>query len=496
VKKHFVTGLCATTAALTLSGAARADGGYFDGVKGAHAAGRGGAFTARADDVSAVELNPAGLTHIGTTIIQVGNRFSYNERTYQRNPTLDWSQAGTDETTPPPYVTFAKVRNKTPVQALDPFIGIASNFGLADWAFAFALFSPAGTAREVYPDDGAQRYMMTRRNAQMIDWNLSAAWKYHELFGLGVTLQSVAVPTLEYGLVIDGTPYPHGNPVSSGLDIRANVKGSDLFTLNAILGAWVRPTPNLEIGLSGQVLPSEIQTKSKLAVSFVHPDPTLPNDTVTLKRPSGPADDVTLTLPLPMTARLGARYRYLDGDREVFDVELDGVYETWSRVKNFRLDSNNIAASYRGQNVNIGVINIAKDWRDTFGIHLGGDFVVVPKRATVRAGVYYETPVGTPAYANIDFSDGPQYGGALGASVYFGKVEVAVAGEYRAQATVYVSDTDSRVYQQKPAGSCAAPYTDPAHCDLRYAGSPTPPVNGGTYGAYSIVGSLEATYRF
>jgi long-subunit fatty acid transport protein len=481
----------AFVSSVTLAPGARADGGYFSGSKGAHGSGRGGAFTARADDISAVSFNPAGLTHIGTTIIQVGNRFSYNERTFTRNPTLDYGESASS----PPYVTFPTVKNGAPWQALDPFIGVATNFGLEDWAFALAAYSPAGIAREVYPTDGGQRYMMVRRNAQIIDYNLSAAWKFHDVFGVGASLQWIAVPTLEYGLVIDGSTGDVGHPVTSPLDIRATVKGKDLFTLNAILGAWVRPTPNIELGLSGQILPSEINAKGKLSVGFVHPS-TLSGNTIDLQRNKKPADDVTLSLPLPMSLRLGARYRYLQGIHEVFDVEIDGVYETWSRVKNFRLDSNGLIATYSGNPVSVGGIDVAKKWQDTVGIHLGGDYVLVRNRATLRGGFYYETPVAPKAYSNIDFADGPQLGGALGASVFFGKLEVALATEYRGQATVHVSDAQARVYQAMPANGCTSPYTDPTKCDRAYLGQPGPPINGGTYNAYSMVASLEGIYRF
>jgi long-chain fatty acid transport protein len=493
--KARLLGISAALAGLAFASGARADGGYYSGVKGAVASGRGGAFVAKADDVSAVELNPAGLTHIGTTIIQIGNRFSYNQHSFTRNPTLDW---GVPAGTTPPYVEFPEVRNQTPWQALDPFIGIASNFGLEDWAFAAALYSPAGTAREVYPEDGGQRYMMVRRNAQMINYALSAAWKHQETFGFGATVKWIAVPSLEYGLIIDGSPYNMtANPVKSSLDIRADVKGKDLFTLNAILGAWVRPTPNLELGLSGQILPSTIHTQSNLSVAFAHPssDPSVDNS-ITLARNGTPANDVTLDLPLPMNVRLGARYRQMKEDYELFDVELDGNYETWSRVSTFRLDSNNLIASYRGQNVPIGVIDLQKSWQNTLGLHLGGDFAIVPKRMTVRAGVYYETPVSKPPYANIDFPQGAQFGGALGASIFVGKVQISLATEYRRQSQVYVADSDSRVYQQVPGSACKAPYTDASKCNAQYLGVPAPPVNGGTYNAYSLVGTLEAAYRF
>ena len=92
-------------------------GGYYTGVRGARASGRAGAFTASADDLSAVALNPAGLTRVNGTLVQVGNRFSYNAYEFTRAPTLDW---GNLDNRVPPYVEFAPARSQTPWQVLDP----------------------------------------------------------------------------------------------------------------------------------------------------------------------------------------------------------------------------------------------------------------------------------------------------------------------------------------------------------------------------------------
>ena len=97
-------------------------GGYFSGEKGAHASGRAGAFTAKADDIMAVAYNPAGLSKLDGWLLQVGNRFSYNAYEFTRKPTLDW---GNLENGVPPYVTFAPVENETPWQLLDPLLGAA-----------------------------------------------------------------------------------------------------------------------------------------------------------------------------------------------------------------------------------------------------------------------------------------------------------------------------------------------------------------------------------
>ncbi len=181
-----------------------ADGGYYQGALGARAAGRGGAFVARADDVTAVSINPAGLAALDGTVIEVGNQFAYNGYDYTRAPTIDYGQTPT----PTQPTTFAKVHNGTPWQALLPFVGASSHLGLRDWAFALAGFAPPGISREQFPQDGGQRYMMVNREAIILDVAASAAWKFHDLFGVGVTLEWITVPRLDYSLVINANPAP------------------------------------------------------------------------------------------------------------------------------------------------------------------------------------------------------------------------------------------------------------------------------------------------
>ena len=470
-----------------------AGGGYFNGTKGSRAAGRAGAYVAKADDIAAVGFNPAGLAHIGTTLIQVGNRFSYNAHSYTRAPTLDW---GNPEDGIPSYVEFDEVENGKPWHLLDPILGVTTNFGLKDWQFAFAAYAPAGVREEEYPVEGGQRYMMVSRDAMMLNYSLSAAWKLKQILGIGASVQLIAMPKLKYSLVIDGDAQSTagGNAVGSDFDILATTEGSDLFTLNAVIGAWYRPKPFLEFGISAQVIPANISAESTLTVQPLHPD-AVPGG-VTLLRNDEPADDVTVGLPLPMTFRAGARYRQLEGEKELFDIELDVTYETWSRVDQFLLDSNGMEAKVQDNFIDVGQIAVAKQWRDTVTIALGGDYAVVPDRFTARAGAYFETAVSDDAYANIDFAGGQFAGFALGGSAFFGKVEVAVAYEFRGMSTVSVSEADGQVYQQTPGSQCAPPYTTAERCQAPYAGKPGPTVNGGTYNAHSHIASLDVLYRF
>ena len=473
---------------------AMAEGGYYSGTLGAEATGRGGAFTAKADDLTAVSYNPAGLAKIGATLIQVGNTFSCNASSFTRAPTLDYGQHPNSETGQYPLVPFAKVNNQQPWQTLDPMLGVASNLGLRNWGFALAAYAPPGISREGFPLSGGQRYMMVSREAIILNYVASVAWKYRDVFGIGATAQWIDVPRLNYSLVIDGSVFSQtANPVSSPYDMLATSKGTSAFTFNAVLGAWYRPVPFLELALSGQVVPANVVAHSNLSVTALDPG-TLGDVTLTRNGPA--ASDVTLTLPLPMLFRSGARYRHLEGKREIFDIELDVEYETWSRVKRFSIDTNGLVANAQSvHDIALGTINIDKNWRDTVAVRLGGDYALMPDRLTLRAGAYFESAVASPAYLDVDFPGGLELGGSLGASLFLRRFELAIAYQLRVQPSVSVSEADARVYQQVPGSPCLSPYTS-SSCNPNILGQPSPVVNAGTYSATTQLVALDVLYRF
>jgi len=375
---------------------------------------------------------------------------------------------------------------------LDPLLGVSTDLGLDDFRFALTIVAPPGIGREEYSVNGGQRYMMVSRNAQMIDYTASVAWQPDETFGFGASFVWIAVPSLTYQLVVDGHFSNDAYPVSSPYDMLATIDGSDLFTPNLILGGWYRPQPFLEIALSGQILPAQIATDSTLSI-----EPLSGSEQVVLSRPGqGSANDVSLTLPLPISARAGVRYIHLQGSQELFDIELDATFEGWSAVNQFTLATRGLVATYENQRINLGDIVVPKQWRNTFNILLGGDYNVIAQRLTLRGGLFYQSAVAPPAYANVDFVSGKQLGGSLGASVFFGNVEIALAYVFRYAPALTVSESKARGYQQVPLSGCAAPYTDTSVCDQAYLGQPAPVANAGRYNAYSNIVELDVLYNF
>ena len=92
----------------------------------------------------------------------------------------------------------------------------------------------------------------------------------------------------------------------------------------------------------------------------------------------------------------------------------------------------------------MNTIKIAKHWRNTLAVKLGGDVAVIPDRLAVRGGAFYETAVAEAAYANVDFAGGPMMGGSLGGSLRVGRLEIALAYQLRHMSSVSVSEANGR----------------------------------------------------
>ncbi|MBM4372756.1 MAG: outer membrane protein transport protein [Deltaproteobacteria bacterium] len=466
-------------------------GGFEIGDQGARALGRGGAFTVRADDLTAIAYNPAGLARLRGTRFYLGNRFGHASEEYRRAATLDWSGATHGV---PAYLTFGPVRNAEAWQLLNPFIAAGSDFGLEDWSFALGVYAPAGIGRQSFPEDGPQRWMLSERETQILYYDVSVAWKLRDVFGVGLSLQWVDVPRIRMALTVDGNVSPGLVYADGGtFDIRARLQGSDHVGFSGILGAWYRPLPELEIAASGRFLPVWVDAESRLSLEPVHLALDQP---IALSRDGEPARDVTFSMVLPPTARLGLRYVHRRGSVEWFDLELDAAWEGTSMVDAYRVRGRGLVADVLGERIPIDRITIPKRWRDTWSLRLGGDVTVVPGWLSLRAGGFWESPAAAPAYSHIDFFSGHRLGAAAGFSATFYGVELAAAYSWVFQMPVVVDEADSKVSQQAPGSPCTAPYDSTTLCDPHYPGRPAAAANAGTYlSDYHFV-SVSLSYSF
>jgi len=477
-------------ASLLLAGPALA-GGMDVGEHGARATGRGGAFTAKADDPSAIDNNPAGLAKQRGTHFYICGRVLYGPVEYRRARTLDWS--GVTEGGVPSLVDFEHTHNEAPWFPINGMIVAQSDFGLEDWTFAVGVYGPPGVGYVEYPGEGAQRFTLTEMEVTILYYTAAAAWKYNDLFGLGLSLQWVDVPTLNFEMVTDGNVAPKlVNPVQSDFEINTRVEAADRIGFTAIVGAWLKPIPQLEVAVAGRVIPVPVEAEGTLALRALYLN--LP-DGIRTTRNGEPADDVTFKMLLPPKLRAGVRYSHKDGKREVFDIELGVHYELWSLIDKYEMEMN-IRSEVAGQIIDIGTIDIDKKWHDTIAVRLGGDYNVVPDWLTLRAGFFYETGAEPKGYAYLDVMSLERISPSAGFTLAHWGFELSAAYTYVWQKPMVVTEEESRVYQQMPAGQCKAPYTNPNLCHPEYIGKPAAPANAGTYiSDYHII-TFALSYGF
>lgn len=480
----------ACAACLARAPAARA-GGFELGDVGTRGAGRSGAFVARADDPTAIDYNPAGLARLRGTRVLLSNRFTWSAESFHRARTLDWSGALHGV---PPVTSFDWVHNGNPFEALGPVLAVSSDLGLDDWGFALAVYSPPATSRQTFPAEGGQKYMLVSREVVILYYSAAAAWKYKDVFGIGVTLQWVDVPRLRFALVVDGnTTARLVNPVASRFDMVSRVDGSDRVGFSGIVGLWYRPAPAFELGASARVLPVPVDANSRLSLSAQSLELSAPPS---ITRDGVPDDRVTFSMMLPPKLRLGGRYVHRRGERELFDLELDLGYEAWSMVDAFTMDATGTVTEVLGKRMMIGKLTVPRRWRDTWSVRVGGDWQVAPGLLAVRAGGMYESPAVPPEYAYVDIFPGHRLSAGAGLSLTFRGFDLSVSYNHLFQLPVAVTESESRVYQQVPGSPCKSPWTDPQSCAPQYLGTPGAPVNAGTYlSSYHFV-AVSASYEF
>ena len=97
----------------------------------------------------------------------------------------------------------------------------------------------------------------------------------------------------------------------------------DRVGFSAIVGAWWRIIPELEVAVSGRVVPVDLNLEGTVSLETSPGGSTYQSATNEPVLTQVELDDnrVSVDLRLPIELRFGLRYRYLDAsEREVFNI--------------------------------------------------------------------------------------------------------------------------------------------------------------------------------
>ncbi len=380
-------------------------GGFYLTERGARPMGRGFAMVAGADDPQALWLNPAGLAYSGQqflidgTLTLLNADFTRIDSGGNTLPTVDL------DATPVPIPMIAYSH---PIGD-DFVIGgavFAPNATLANWprgldASGGVCDDPRVDGCEAPP----QRYsLLTLEGTALAHIALGLSWRPIKQLsiGLGAQLMVGRFQAETYLSSCDGLVCTQPeNPAWDGL-----ARFGMSIVEPGVMAGLIYDAGVVRIGASVLWWPTAIRGTADFEVRL----------------PSAPlfdgaridGDSAEVSIPFPLTARVGVEVRPTDGLR----IEAALVYERWSAQKALTIEPNDIFIrdALAIGDYQVGSVSIARQLNDVFSIRLGGSYALLDGRLEIALGFNYENSAFDDATLTILTLDTTKYLATLGVS--------------------------------------------------------------------------------
>jgi hypothetical protein len=462
---------------------------------GTQALGRGAAFTAKADDGTALEYNVAGFAQQRGTRMLADTNLWFSSYTFQRAG--NYPDDPSNPMTPWGGTPFPSVSDQGGA-FLAPFLAVSSDFGYFErWTFAIGVFGPSSVGNRTYPYSlgfapSPARYDIVQNDAFVAYPTAAAAVRALPWLDVGLAVHlvygSIDLQTTSLADAIGrGTGAGQcANVEYQPCDARTRLQTSGV-SATASVGALARATRNLVFGLNVRG-PAELDTTGNVITQA-------PRITPNAGFQPSPA---TFVFKLPAVVRVGARYVFLDGDREAGDVEVDATYEAWGAAQGDGPHVTVPALVAQNPPPGVDLTNIdfvtPHHYHDSWSLRAGGAYnLPVGHRVdgkyqhvlSLRAGTYYDAPASDPDYTRLDFDTLAKIAGTVGVGFELPGVTFDVA-----YAEIFDVDRTVDAGELRPVnGAQHGASIDPT-------GAQYPAVNSGTYSGHSHLLSFGVAVRF
>lgn len=365
-------------AGLIMAGAGAAHSAGFNIYEaGARATALGCAFTATADDGSALFYNPAGLSfQMGTkaslNFIEVGPRFKFIEATDEAGDPATGEAASNWYLVPGAYYTHN---------------------GGGKLSYGFGVYAPYGLGVEwLEPETWVGRQVSYDVSIETVYFTPAASFllKPDLAFSIGLDVAHQTLELNKFSL----------NPSTGDNAIDTKIEGTGNLNVTPALGLMYRPTEEFSFG---------VMYHHKKTITYEDQDATLApvsgsdfGETV-VGNLGGSEQEISADFKIPYILSFGAAYRFC----ERVALEVDYVRFGWSHFDELKMDFANDALDQA----------IVFDYEDTWQVRAGLDFAVKPGKLNLMAGfVYDNTPQPLESVSPLlpdsdrkDYSFGAQY---------------------------------------------------------------------------------------
>lgn len=353
---HVVRSLASST--LVLFSASAFASGFSIFEQGAKATGMAGAFSATADDPSAIFYNVAGLAHQRRTQAMAGATII----------TFDAQFEGADDSYPFGGKAWFEDHTFTPpsMYAIIP-IGDNATFGIGQFT-AFGLRTDWAD-NETFPG----RFIASDTNLKTASIQPSFAMKTRDgrfAWGAGIEYRTSHVTLSRYQAAIN----PFTQRIADVARIRLDSDWSDGWGWN--LGVMYRPNTAWSIGLNYR---SELEIEYDGDATFTQIPTGFPQFDAIVASQLPPAQAITTSLTYPAFAHLGVATTRWDG----WTVEFDTVYQSWSNFDQLFVEF--------AQTPQVNLV-VPQEWDDSFSFRLGGNREVTENWDIRLGALYDQTP--------------------------------------------------------------------------------------------------------
>jgi long-subunit fatty acid transport protein len=324
--------------------------GFFTPEVGAKAIARGGAFIASVDDLTAMYLNPGGLSRVKGTNLYMNSNFDVMYTYYRREDYLP------------------AVRNRNPLDVI-PFFGVSTDFHLDDWTFAFGLFGPNGVTQR-YPYSGPQRYVVLESNSVQIYYTLGVGWHPIRWARLGFDIMMTQFAKEDY------YAFSVLRDRNSKYDVNACFMAKSEFLPTWAAGIILEPVPWFHLGFS-YIAASNPDLTGSLSAD-------MPEFYASLLGFDRYEDKIEVGITYPEQYRGGVRWLF----RDIFDIELAFSYIPWSKLVSFPVDLE--------KEILIEDFDLWLLWEDSWSYRIGGTYRL-GDHWEFHGGYYWEGPAAPDA---------------------------------------------------------------------------------------------------
>lgn len=369
---------------------------------------------------------------------------------------------------------------------------LAANIRILDkLAVGFGVLGPHGVGNAEWPEEvpftnrfgvaatqpSSQRFMLVKSSSIILFPTVSVSYAVTDELSLGAGFTwGIANATFE-NFSEATSQAPLGNDCGPNNDqpcvavddytreVRAKLSASDVFVPGFVIGAIY--SPHRLIDLAGWFRWSDaVDTDANVTTTAKYWAASGAKDTEANRCTDGNNPECTVTagekegdpgykaghikLVLPMEAKLGVRFHYprqVPGERPVwaqgtkkvrdamsedlFDIEANFTYANNSAAKNLEVRFKpGIIINGTGGGTLPENADIPHNWKDVFGVRLGGEAVVLPSRLAARAGFFYESKGQDSRYLNIDFHNSDKVGLSAGATVRVWRLDISASYQH------------------------------------------------------------------